>query len=519
VAAATAIATPALAAESRVLHHVSDSHITSVTVHQTTNLGTFNGSAYVRIVGTLAGFVAPNESVVGLAAQPKDANGDFPYAAQFELITAAAGQPRSNGVIVEAENRGNPFVFDGIQGFPGLLTGPPSTIVYPAGLGNGFLQNNGLAWARVQWQGQNGAAAPINATVPTTAQGVGEVIVRDFGLLLRGFDGHVDATAGFPTFRRALLVGVSQSAWFVNAFIADGFNGAGRAHALRVFDGAYTQDGDGNWLGINGTNAAAGFATQTSYVQPNGVPLRPNQLLHHPLTDPFLVTTTAYTDFFRVRASVWNTSRLPGNVREFNFPVAHTGGRVLSVPVQAIGCDVGGSVTALNPLDVRPMERAAILELARRVDVDGLRSRVPQLARTTQFRLTAGPAAQTFDQNNPALPEFNFLPGVDLQIPVADADNMPVGGVTFPDAALPLGIPSPVSVPPVATRSITDTCGNFGGWKPFTAAQLQARYGSVDNYLAAYAKVLDRVIALGYVLPGERAAILTDAQSRYNAAA
>ena len=49
-------------------------------------------------------------------------------------------------------------------------------------------QNNGLSWARVQWQGPNGVAAPVNPTVPATAQGVGEVIVRDFGLLLRGVD-------------------------------------------------------------------------------------------------------------------------------------------------------------------------------------------------------------------------------------------------------------------------------------------------------------------------------------------
>ncbi|MGE5156411.1 MAG: alpha/beta hydrolase domain-containing protein [Betaproteobacteria bacterium] len=524
VAALVAAGGPAVAANATTRTLTPHrSHITSVTVTQNTPLGTFNGATYVRVVGTLDGVVASNERIVGLDTQPKDADGNLHYSAQFELITTAPGERRhSDGVVVEAENRGNPFVFDALQGFTGLLTGAPATIKYPDGLGNGFLQNAGLSWARVQWQGPNGATT-VNPTVPATAQGVGEVIVRDFGLLLRGLDGSIAQRSGLNTFRHALLVGVSQSAWFVDTFIAEGFNAARPAGLFptRVFDAAYAQDGVGNWLGINQTNAAQGFATQTSYVEPNGVPLTPAQLLHRPLTDPFLIDTTAFTDFFRVRASIWNSSRLPGNLREFNFPVAHTPGTVVpaGITVQQLGCDIGGTpIPALNPSDSRPFARAAILSLARLVGIDGLRSPAPLVARNTQFRRTAAPAPPDLDQNNPALPLFNFLPGVTLTVPVVNADSMPVGDVVFPDAALPLGTPLPVSVPPVATRSITDTCGNFGGWRPFTAAQLRARYGSVDDYVAAYAKILDRVIAGGYVLKADRAGILTDVQARYNAA-
>jgi hypothetical protein len=150
--------------------------------------------------------------------------------------------------------------------------------------------------------------------------------------------------------------------------------------------------------------------------------------------------------------------------------------------------------------------------------VVGLRSAAPLVARTTQFRRTASPAAPDLDQNNPALPLFNFLPGVTLTIATTDANGEPVGGVVFPDAVLPLGIPMPVSVPPVATRSITDTCGNFGGWRPFTAAELTARYGSVDQFVAAYTTVLDGVIRQGYVLQADRAGILSDIRARFNAA-
>jgi hypothetical protein len=500
------------------------SRITSVSVATTQQVGTFNGAAYVRLVGTVEGVVGPHEQVDGLKALPKDRAGDYRYSAQFELITAAHGQPRSNGVLVEAENRGNPFLLDSVQNFTGLLSGSPSTVMYPAGLGNGFLQDNGLSWARVQWQGPNGTAAPVNATVPATAQGVGEVIMRDFGLLLRGDDGHVGAAAGIPAFDRLLLGSDSQSAWFTDALIAEGFNVPPRGHGpspVRVFDGAYTQDGVGNWLGINQINKARGFPAQTSYVEQNGVPLTPAQLLHRPGTDPFLVDVTAYTDFYRVRASVFNTARLPRNVREYNIPAAHVPSVAVpaGVTVNQLGCAINGTpIPALNPLDSRPFVRAAIMGLARQVGVRGLRGAAPALPPSTRFRLKAGPGQPDLDRSDPTLPLFNFLPGVRLLVPVVDSDNQPLGGITFPDVRLTLGRPTPVAVPPVATRSITDTCGNFGGWQRFTAAQLTARYGSVDRYVAAYGRILDELIARGHVLRSDRAGVLDYVRGLYNTA-
>jgi len=501
------------------------SRITAITVTSNLPVGTFNGAAYVRIVGTVAGVVGPDEDIVGLGAVPKDADGNVPYTAQFEMITAAPGQPRSNGVVVEAENRGSPLVFDAVQNL-GLITGPPATIKYPDGLGNGFLQNNGLSWARVQWQGPN-AAAVVNATIPLTAQGVGEVIMRDFGLMLRGVGG-VGQAAGLPSFDRALLVGVSQSAWFVNTFVAEGFNVPPRGHGLhprpiKVFEGAYAQDGVGNWLALNQINQSNGFTSQTPYVQPNGVPLTPRQLLHRPFTDPFFVDTTAYTDFYRVRASVFNSEHLPFNLREYNLPNAHSSAATLppNTKPSVVACATGSTdVVALNPLDGRPYSRALMLGLARMVGVHGLRGKAPFLPPSTRFTLTAGPTTNPLlDQDNPALPLFNFLPGVDLKVPVTNADNQPTGGrVTYPDIALTLGSPTPVSVPPVATRSILDTCGNFGGWRPFTAAELAQRYGGVDAYVTAYGKLLDRLISHGHVLAADRDAILAFVGNLYNAA-
>jgi hypothetical protein len=186
-----------------------------------------------------------------------------------------------------------------------------------------------------------------------------------------------------------------------------------------------------------------------------------------------------------------------------------------------VGCATGSTdVVALNPLDGRPFSRAFVLGLARQVGVRGLRGPAPLLPLSNRFRLTAGPAtAPVLDQGNPNLPLFNFLPGVDLKVPVANADNQPQGGrVSYPDVVLSLGSPTPVSVPPVATRSILDTCGNFGGWQPFTAAQLQARYGSVDNYVDRYGQLLDRLIRSGNVLAADRDGLLAFVRTLYNAA-
>ena len=79
---------------------------------------------------------------------------------------------------------------------------------------------------------------------------------------------------------------------------------------------------------------------------------------------------------------------------------------------------------------------------------------------------------------------FNPLPGVTLEVPTVDANLWPVGGVRFPDADYPVGEPTPVSIPPVSTQSISTTCGNMGGWQPYTQAQLTQRYQSEANYLS-----------------------------------
>jgi hypothetical protein len=67
----------------------------------------------------------------------------------------------------------------------------------------------------------------------------------------------------------------------------------------------------------------------------------------------------------------------------------------------------------------------------------------------------------------------------------------------------------------VGTSSITDVCGNWGGWLPFTADELRDRYGDVEGYLARYADALDAQIGSGHLRPEERARMLVRARAAF----
>ena len=103
-------------------------------------------------------------------------------------------------------------------------------------------------------------------------------------------------------------------------------------------------------------------------------------------------------------------------------------------------------------------------------------------------------------------------------MPSVDADAQPLGGVRFPDVELPLGRAEPVALSPCGASSITDGCGNFGGWQPFSAAELADRYGSVDDYARRYADILDGFVAEGFVLPRDRDGIIASARAQFSRA-
>ncbi len=473
------------------------SAITAVDVTRVEPLGDLGAGRYERVVGTVSGRVAATERVAGLA-RLAGARGAHRYTSGFEVIRPVAPGD-ADLVVVEAENRSSPLLLGALNGFA-VPAGAPQDVTYPAGLGTGFLFDGRRAYARVQWQ------TGIAPGVPAAAQGVGEVIVRDFGRTLRS--GRIaGARSPLGAHRRLLLAGTSQAAWFVTSFVAEGFNVRPGRRSRRVFDGAYAQHGLGNELAIN--TAAADGGPQDPYLRPDAVPLRPEQVLRRPRTDPFFVDVAAYTDFYRLRAGVSRAAPAAAGYRRYDWPGAHspaTTPAAAELAFERLRCN-GGVPVALNPVDTRPYARAMLAALETQVRRGG-RAR-GALAHERTFVLGAPPV-------DPSV--FNGLPGRAVPLPHVDADRQPLGGVRFPAAVLPLGRPVPPSLPPVSTQGILAVCGNFGGWQPFTAAELAARYGSRERYLAAYDALAARLVARGLLLEADRRPLLDRAAAEWGVA-
>ncbi|MGY1754783.1 alpha/beta hydrolase domain-containing protein [Blastococcus sp. SYSU D01042] len=455
------------------------------------------GRRWQRTSGTLHGVVGPGEAVAGLTGLPADEQGRHAWSAEFEVLAPGGA---GDLVLVDVENRGRPATLLSLEQFAlGSADVTPTGAVYPAGRGTGFLGELDLGYARVQWE------AGIAAGVPVTAQGVGQVVLREFGRLLTGAaDGAGTPGAdAVPRFGTALLSGISQSAWFVTTFLAEGVNvdpvsGAG------VYAAALTVSGTGNWLAVN---QLAGEEQQRPYLLPDGVPLPYERILTRPESDPLYVDVATYTDYYRLRASVTaHADRTHGALR-YDWPAPHAGPAYPDALVfGALGCN-GGVEVPRNPIAYDAHLRTLVAGIA-------------DLVRLPASGGTALPPDAVFDLVPPAPDaDVNALPGVPLLVPAVDDDTaQPLGGVRFPDAVVPLGRPVPVALGPVGTASITDVCGNWGGWQPFTAQELRQRYGDVEGYLARYAAAVDEQIGAGYLRPAERARLLDRARAAFVAA-
>jgi len=473
------------------------SRITSISIAGSQSVGTFGATPYQRIWGTVSGIVAPGENVHGFGALPHDGDGNYVYQSEFEII--APEKIGANSVIVvESENRGNPVFLNSLNG--SAESGPPSGSAHAAGVGTGFLFEHATSYARVQWQ------TGIAASVPMQAEGLGEVILRDFARLLAGrtqLDGKPSADLG--VYRTMILGGISLSGFFIDTYIAEGFN-ADPVDGRAVFGGAIAVDGAGNWLALNQLAAASGIE-EFPYVVPDGKPLATADILKRPASDPFYIDIANYTDFYRLRASVTDAISQNAKARRYDWPSPHAAAPIDQSEESARGsrCN-GGVVVDMNPISYAPYLRAVTLELERELGVPSARQ-VQPLPASVLFKLGPAPTSTA---------SFNPLPGAALQVPLTDSDDQPVGGVRFPDADHPVGRPTPVSLPPVVTSSIQGTCGNRGEWRQFSAAELAERYGSEANYVKLYAASLDKLIAAGYLLPGDREGMLKTAAALYN---
>ncbi|MBW4092581.1 MAG: hypothetical protein HIU82_15960 [Proteobacteria bacterium] len=499
LAAVVALAPPG--ARSAAASAAHPSAITAIAIAGTLDVGTFHGIPFVRTWGTVSGVVAPDEKIHGLGRLPKDPDGDYAYTSPFEII-APARHGANATILIESENRGSPIMLDNLDAI--RAAGPPARAVYPFGLGDGFLEDSGLSYGRVAWQ------TGISPGVPATAQGVGEVIMRDFARMLAGDRSGLSAGApDLGRYRTLLFGGISQSSWFVNTFIAEGFN-ADPVTGKRVFAGALAIDGTGNWLALNRL-AAAHHAAEAPYFAPDALPLPARRLLSRPGSDPFYVDVANVTDFYRVHASLTDTTSLPRRLRRYDWPSPHhpvttaADAAATFAATRPGGPCNDGTVVPLSPTSYTPFLRTLVIELAHEVGSPDT-AHAPGLPPTRLFRLGPAPTGTA---------HFNPLHGIALKVPRIGKDAEPVGGVRFPAAAVPLGRPEPVSLPPVITTKITGVCGNIGQWQPFTTAEETRRYGSSNRFLRLYGKAADRQIATGYLLAAQKPGMLATAASQY----
>jgi hypothetical protein len=91
---------------------------------------------------------------------------------------------------------------------------------------------------------------------------------------------------------------------------------------------------------------------------------------------------------------------------------------------------------------------------------------------------------------------------------------MPVGGIPTLEAALPLGLPRPIALPPAKIASINDTCGNFSGWEAFSIDELTRRYGERAHYIEMTRQKAVDLVAAGYLLGEDEAAAIHEIEAQ-----
>jgi hypothetical protein len=468
--------------------HANSSTIASVGITRVLPAGSYAGLTFRSIEGTVYGEVSAEEPVAGLK-ELAAGRATVPYQVSFQIVAPEADS-EADAIVVEAPNRGR-TIFPGMIAAPALATRQNADPIASA-VGDGFLLSHRISIAAIQWQ------TGFAAGVPESAQGIGEVVVRDFGRWLGGAFRSGDSP--LPIFRHRILAGVSQAAWFVNSFIAEGFNvdpdtGPG------VYQGAFTRNGNGVVLAINGFAAER---EQFPYARADLAPLMPADLLSRPASDPELVDVISLTDFYRVRASIFARAPTAPSLHRYATAAPHASGGAAppDVVFGTMKCN-GGAPIALSKVRDALYLRPLILGLSASVS-----------------RMQAGKGALPPDAPFALEPVsgdvegVNRLEGTPLWAPETAANGMPVGGVPMLEAALPIGLPRPISVPPVEIASISDTCGNFSGWEAFSVDELTRRYGGRANYLEQARQKAAALVASGYLLADDEAAALQDIEAR-----
>jgi Alpha/beta hydrolase domain len=466
------------------------STVTSVDIAFVQPVGSYSGLTFRYIEGAVHGEVSAEEPIAGLRELAAGRT-TVPYQVSFHIVAPEAAS-EADAIVVEAPNRGR-SIFPGAISVPAPVTGLSADPVASA-IGDGFLPSHGISVAAIQWQ------TGFAGGVPPSAQGIGQVVVRDFGRWLGGAfrsGGSGSGASPLPIFRHRILAGVSQAAWFVNSFIAEGFN-ADPETGRGVYQGAFTRNGNGVVLAINGFAAGR---EQLPYARAGLTPLLPDELLSRPASDPELVEVISFNDFYRLRASISARAPTPPGLHRYATAAPHAwGGASPDMVFGTMKCN-GGAPIPLSKVRDALYLRPLIFGLAASISGKGTAEHLPPDA---PFVLTPVSAE---------LEGVNRLDGRPLWMPETAPNGMPVGGIPMLESALPLGLPRPIALPPVEIASINDTCGNFSGWETFSVHELTRRYGGRANTLEQARQKAAQLVASGYLLEEDEAAAIQDIEA------
>jgi hypothetical protein len=462
------------------------STITRVDITRVLPAGSHGGLTYRYVEGVIHGEASAEERVAGLRELAAGRTA-VSYHVIFHIVAPEAAS-EADAVVVEAPNRGR-AIFPGTISIPAPVTGPSVDPIASA-IGDGFLLSHRISIAAFQWQ------TGFTAGVPQSAQGIGEVVARDFGRWLGGaFRG---GSVSLPIFRHRILAGVSQAAWFVNSFTAEGFN-VDPETGHGVYQGAFTRNGNGVVLAINGFAAREQFP----YARADLAPVTPGELLSRPASDPEFVDVISLNDFYRLRASI--SARAPGPPGMHRYataaPHAYGGNALPDVVFGTTKCNGGAPISLSNVRDALYL-RPLILGLAASIRGEGTAKPLPADA---PFILGPVPAEQD---------GVNRLDGTPLWTPETAPNGMPVGGIPMLEATLPLGLPRPIALPSVEIASINDTCGNFSGWEPLSVDELKRRYGERARYIEMARQKAADLVAAGYLLEEDEAAAIQGVEAQ-----
>ena len=488
----------------------ASAELNTLTVTNTTPIGSYKAVPYVRMEGFFTGQLDPGaENIPDLDKAARGTNGRVPYKTRFILI--APKDPRqSNGtLLMDIPNRGLPISH--------AFYNSPRTRPLKVGSldpGVGFLEEQGFMIAAAQWELGQGMETPTftDAEGKTRyVEATGFAAVRDLAQYLRDHTGPENPLSG--AVRRTLAVGYSQTARFLKSFMLNGFN---TVRGQQVINGFHLVGGAAGQLPLMASGTGPGSVASSTPAPPNlehrGVHEAPfpyaevlakMQSRNEPL--PRIMVTHFTTDYLGGRASLTRTGAqgvaelaLGPEIRMYDI----AGAAHLNLRERSPDC-----AELPGQLDWSPPLRAQIYGLNR------------WLAHGDEPPTTAVMPLRKPEADEGVFIEPRYLPNATVLVPQTTADGNPIGGIQLPDVAVPLGTHGRQNSP--LTNSVCRLAGTYKAFANSKAEReakndarqsLEERYpGGLAQYVGAVREASDKLVAARLLLPNDAAVIVNAA--------